>query len=87
MKSNVRYLKKIINICLVMSAIITFVTLAICWRAGEISSGIVTALCAIWSIELALSALIKITEGKTVEKKHTAADALQEEANRIGGSV
>ena len=52
---------------LAMSTIVTVAVLLIGWRAVEISSGTVTALAALWSVELTLSALIKVTEGKEIK--------------------
>lgn len=63
-KSKARFLKRIMVYSLVMATIVTLAALGICWRTGEITGAVVTALCSLWSIELALGAWIKITEGK-----------------------
>jgi len=68
-KKTIRFLKCVMIYVLIMASIVTFGTLYICYRAGEISGAVVTALCGLWSIELSLSAWIKVSEGKTVEKK------------------
>ena len=62
MKKNIRFLKKITILCVVMNTIITFTTLAICILQREISAGILSALLGSWSIELGLSAFIKNSE-------------------------
>ena len=54
---------------LLMASIVTAGTLYICYRANEISGAIVTALCGLWSIELGLGALIKVSENKDVKKE------------------
>ena len=64
MKKNIRFLKKIIILCLTANVFITLSTLFICIRANEISPGILTTLLGAWSIELALSAFIKGSESK-----------------------
>ena len=68
-KQIVRFLKKVTVYNLFMATVVTFATLYICYRAGDISSGTVTALCGLWSFELGLSALIKVTENKIVKKE------------------
>ena len=66
-----RFLKCVMLYALMMGAIVTIGTLFICYRAGEISGAIVTPLVGLWSIELALGAYIKVSEGKEVEKKES----------------
>ena len=68
-KEKLRFLKLVMIYTLIMASIVTFGTLFICYRAGDISSGTVTALCGLWSIELSLSAWIKVSEGKDIKKK------------------
>ena len=54
---------------LFMSTFVTAAALFIGWKALELPSGTVTALCALWSIELSLGAFIKVSEGKELSKK------------------
>lgn len=67
-KKRIRFLKLVLIYSLVMATVITFGALLIGWRAVDISSGTVAALCGLWSIELGLSAFVKISEGKTLPK-------------------
>lgn len=62
MRKNIRFLKKIIILCLIINIIITSVALFICITTNEISAGILGELLGAWSIELGLSAFIKNLE-------------------------
>ena len=68
-KAKLRFLKLVMIYTLFMASIVTLGTLYICYRANEISAGTVTALCGLWSIELSLSAWIKVSEHKDLKKK------------------
>lgn len=70
-RERLRFLKKIMVYNLAMATIVTLATLYICYLSRDITGSVVTPLCALWSIELSLSAWIKITEGREVkiEKK------------------
>ena len=65
-KKKLRFLKKIMIYTLIMGTIVTLGTLVIAFMMKEINGSIITPLCAMWSIELSLSAWIK-----TVEKKES----------------
>ena len=65
------YLKKVIAYCLAMSTAVTLGALAIGWRACQLPSGTVTALCGLWSIELALGAWIKNAGGRVRERNES----------------
>lgn len=67
-RAKLRFLKVIMIYSLAMSTLVTLVALLIGWRSLELSSGTVSALCVLWSIELALGAWIKISEGKAPPK-------------------
>lgn len=64
MKNNVRFLKKITVLSVIMNIIITFSALYLCYKQNEITAGILSALLGAWSIELCLTAFIKNTEQK-----------------------
>lgn len=66
-KERLRFLKKVMIYNLVMATIVTLAALYISYLAREISGSVVTPLCVLWSIELSLSAWIKITEGKEIK--------------------
>ena len=66
-KERLRFLKKIMIYNLIMATIVTLATLYICYLSKEITGSVVTPLCALWSIELSLSAWIKIAEGKEIK--------------------
>lgn len=68
-KRIIRFLKFVTMYSLLMASFVTVAVLYICYRANEISGTVVTALCGLWSIELGLSALIKVSEGKTVQNE------------------
>ena len=74
-----RFLKAVMLYTLMMGSVVTIATLYICYRAGEISGTVVTALCGLWSIELALGAYIKVSEGKAIKKEHTTQPTEDEE--------
>lgn len=63
-KKKTRFLKKIMIYTLIMGTIVTLAALFICYLMREINGSVLTPLCALWSIELSLSAWIKITEKK-----------------------
>ena len=66
-RERLRFLKKIMVYNLAMATIVTLATLYICYLSKEITGSVVTPLCALWSIELSLSAWIKIAEGKEIK--------------------
>lgn len=66
-KERLRFLKKVMIYNLIMATIVTLAALYISYLAREISGSVVAPLCALWSIELSLSAWIKITEGKEIK--------------------
>lgn len=66
-KERPRFLKKVMIYNLIMATIVTLAALYISYLARDISGSVVTPLCALWSIELSLSAWIKITEGKEIK--------------------
>ena len=63
-KERLRFLKKIMIYSLIMATITTLGALYICYKANEITGAVITPLCGLWSIELSLSAWIKIAEEK-----------------------
>lgn len=67
-KRIIRFLKVVTLYSLLMATFVTGAVLYISYRAGEISGTVVTALCGLWSIELTLGAIIKVSEGKEVKK-------------------
>ena len=79
MKKNIRFLKKITILCVVMNMIITFTTLAICVLQREMSAGILSALLGAWSIELGLSAVIKNSEKQQEDIQIIEEEELKEE--------
>lgn len=88
MKKNIRFLKKITILCVVMNTIITFTTLAICLLQREINAGILSALLGAWSIELGLSAFIKNSEKPQEEIQITEEEDIEEkEDNPLDGSI
>jgi len=68
-REKLRFLKGAMIYTLFMATVVTLSVLFICYRAGEISGTVVSALCALWSLELLLGAYIKVAEGKTTAKK------------------
>ena len=56
--------KKIVVYCVIVSTVITLVTLGICWRSCDISSGVLTALLGLWGGELLLLCVKRILTGK-----------------------
>lgn len=87
MKKNIRFLKKITILCVVMNTIITFTTLGICVLQREISAGILSALLGAWSIELGLSAFIKNSEKPQEEIQITEEDIEEKEDNPLDSSI
>ena len=88
MKKNIRFLKKITILCVVMNTIITFTTLGICVLQREISAGILSALLGACSIELGLSAFIKNSEKPQEEIQITEeADIEEKEDNPLDSSI
>ena len=79
MKNAVRFLKKVTVLSIIMNIIITFATLILCFLQREITAGILSALLGAWSIELALSALIKTNETKSDLHKIINDTTIQEE--------
>lgn len=63
-KNNVRFLKKITVLSVIMNIIITISAIVLCFIVGEITAGHLSVLLGAWSIELTLSAFIKNSEVK-----------------------
>jgi len=68
-KAKSRFLKRIMIYCMVMASLLTIGALYISLKTGSLDGGVVAPLAALWSIELALGAWLKVTEGKTLQKK------------------
>ena len=87
MKKNIRFLKKITVLCVVMNMIITFTTLTICVLQREISAGILSALLGAWSIELGLSAFIKNSEKQQEDIQIIEEEETQQESDPLNDSI
>lgn len=85
MKNKIRFLKKITVISIIMSMIITFSTLVLCFIQQEITAGILSALLGAWSIELCLTAIIKNNEWK--EEKKISIDVNDSEPDPTKDSI
>lgn len=64
MKKKSRFLKLVLVWCLLMGAFLTAGVLAVAWHTGGITDGQVESLRRLWSIELILSAVLKLWESK-----------------------
>lgn len=84
-KKKRRFSKAVVAYCLAVCTVITAVTLAICWRTGELNSGIVATLCGLWGGELLLLCVKRVTDAGTVKKAQTPADAAREEKGEKDG--
>ena len=82
MKTNIRFLKKITVLSVIMNMIITFSALFICYIQQEITSGILSALLGAWSIELCLTAIIKSNEQKDNSKEDNLVNNIEDEPSK-----
>ena len=63
-KSKMRFSKWIVLYCVLIGTIITGAALIISYRAGEVTSGVITALLTFWGGELMLLCLTKVLGDK-----------------------
>ena len=68
-KSKMRFSKWVVIYCVAIGTIITAAALIISYRAGSITSGIISALLAFWGGELMLVCLTKVLEAEKPKKK------------------
>lgn len=84
-KKKRRFSKAVVAYCLAICTVITAVTLAICWRAGEVSAGVIGTLCGMWGGELMLLCVKRVLDGGEAKRAHRAAQSVREQTGENEG--